>query len=184
MKIYYFGTQESQAYLSGPDGEDDPCEPDPPRSLAARWLPPTMTIVTSDAFRSHLSKCDFPSYLPSTAMLSSRAVDRLRSLLLTCGEVLPIHVSNDQEAFYLFNVTRIINAVDMKRSKFMKLPSGAIGPCELLIFDPALIPSDALFFKNTQMGPATRIFVTERAVAAVESAGLTGYEFRLAWSDE
>jgi hypothetical protein len=117
-------------------------------------------------------------------VLSSRAVGRLRPTLDACGEVLPIRLSNDHDSFYLFNVTRVINAVDMKRSKFLELPSGAIGPCERLVFDPALVPSDALFFKNTQMGPVTEIFATERPMAAVNGAGLTGYEFRLAWTDE
>ncbi len=93
-------------------------------------------------------------------------------------------MSNDPEKFHLFNVTRVINAVDMKRSQFLTLPSGAIGPCQRLVFDPTLIPADAMFFKNTQMGPVTEIFATERAVAAVESTDLTGYEFRLAWTDE
>jgi hypothetical protein len=139
--------------------------------------------VTSDAFQSNLPKSDFPAYLPSTAFLSARAVDRLRPILLACGEILPIDLTNDHDIFYLFNVTRVINAVDMQRSEFMELPSGSIGPCELLVFNPALIPSDAFFFKNTQMGPATRIFATEQAVAAVLRVNLTGYEFRLAWTD-
>ncbi|MBI3837462.1 MAG: hypothetical protein HY288_05965 [Planctomycetia bacterium] len=184
MKIYYFETHENQAYLTAPDGEEDQCEPDPPRSLAAEWSPPTFELVTSDAFRSYLPKCDFPAHLPSTAILSSRAVERLRPVLTACGEILPIQLSNDRDILYLFNVTCVINAVDMIRSKFMKLPSGAIGPCERLVFDPALVPSDALFFKNMQMGPITEIFATQRAVAAVESANLTGYDFRLAWTDE
>jgi hypothetical protein len=184
MKIYYFETQENQAYLYAPGGDDDLCEPDPPRSLAPEWSPPTFEIVRDDEFRSHLPKSDFPTYLPSTAMLSRRAVKRLRPVLAACGEILPIYLSNDRDILYLFNVTRVINAVDMNRSKFLRFPSGRIMTCERLIFDPALIPSDVLFFKNTQMGPATHIFATERAVAAVEQAYLTGYEFRLAWSNE
>ena len=184
MKIYYFGSQENQAYLTTPDGDDDQCEPDPPRSLGDRWLSPRFEIATSNAYGSNLPKCDFPAYLPSTAILSGRAVDRLRPVLAACGEILPIHLSNDHETFYLFNVTCIIDAVDMKRSKFLRYPSGRIMTCERLIFEPALIPGDALFFKNTQLGPAVRIFVTERAAATVDSANLTGYEFKLAWTDE
>jgi hypothetical protein len=63
----------------------------------------------------------------------------------------------------------------------MALPSGAIGPCERLIFDPKLIPDDALFFKNTQMGPVIEIFATEPAATR---ARFTGYGFRLAWSNQ
>jgi hypothetical protein len=184
MKIYYFESQENQAYLTAPDGDDDRCEPDPPRSLAAQWSSPRFEIVTSDAFRSNLPKCDFPAYLPSTAMLSARAVERLHSVVSACGEILPIHLSNDPETYYLLNVTRVINAVDMNRSKFLRFPGGGIMKYERLVLDPKAIPDEALFFKTTQLGPVTEIFATERAVATVEGANLTGHDFRLAWSDE
>jgi hypothetical protein len=72
----------------------------------------------------------------------------------------------------------------MQRSKFMDLPSGAIGPCELLVFDSTKLPTEAVYFKNTQMGPCTEIFATEAAVHAFESANLTGHAFELVWSDE
>src|SRR5262249_22549083 len=156
-----------QAYLWAPGGDDNRCEPDPPRSLANVWSSPTFQLVTNDTWWGELSKCDFPSYLRTVVMLSARAAKRLSSLLDACGELLPIFVNNDRDAYYFFNVTRVVNAVDMRKSKFLELPSGAIGPCELLVFDPGLVPSEALFFKNTQMGPITEIFATEQAVAAV-----------------
>jgi hypothetical protein len=184
MKIYFFETQENQAYLYAPNRDSDRCDPDPPRSLAAEWTPPTFEIVGCDEFRSYLPKSDFPTFLPSTAVLSARAVERLRPILIACGEILPIYLNNDRDVLYLFNVTRVINAVDMQRSKFLRFPSGGIMECERLIFDPTQFPDNALFFKNTQMGPVTEIFATEAAVAAVKKARLTGYEFRLAWSDE
>jgi hypothetical protein len=184
MKIYFFETQDNQAYLYAPDGDRDQCDPDIPRSLAADWSPLTFELVRSDEFRTYLPKSDFPTYLPSTSFVSARAVERLRPVLTSCGEILPIYLNNDPDIFYFFNVTCIINAVDMKRSKFMRFPSGRIMMCEQLVFDSELIPDDALFFKNTQMGPATEIFATEGAVAAVENADLTGYEFRLAWTNE
>lgn len=184
MTIYTFHNRGNQAYLYAPDETVDLCMPDPPRSLAPTWSPPTFELVGSDEFRSFLPKTDFPTLTIATAVLSARAVERLRPILTACGEILPIYLSNDRDAFYLFNVTRIVNAVDMRRSRFMKLPSGAIGPCELLVFDAAKLPAGALFFKTTQMGPVTEIFATEAAVAAVKKARLTGYEFRPAWSDE
>jgi uncharacterized protein DUF1629 len=184
MNVYQFDTQDHQAYLYASDDVCRQCRPDPPRSLAAHWSPPTFELVRNDEHRSNLPKSDFPIITIGMMVLSARAVARLRPILDACGEILPIRLSNDHDTFYLFNITRVINAVDMKRSRFMELPSGSIGPCELLIFNPALIPADALFFKTTQMGPATRIFATERAVVAVLSASLTGYEFRIAWTNE
>jgi hypothetical protein len=184
MNVYEFDTKDNQAYLYAPDDVCQQCEPEAPCSIGANWSPPTFELVRSDEYRSNLPKSDFPIFTIATMVLSERAVKRLRPLLLTCGEILPIRLSNDHDIFFLFNVTRVIDAVDMRRSKFMDLPSGSIGPCELLVFDPALIPSDALFFKTKQLGTATSIFATERAVAAVMAAHLTGYEFRLAWTNE
>jgi hypothetical protein len=184
MKIYTFHNADNQAYLYSRERAAQRCIPDPPRSLAKNWLPPTFELVGSDEFHSYLPKTDFPTLTVAGVALSGRAVERLRPVLLACGEVLPIRLHNDQEAFYLFNITQVINAVDMRHSRFMELPSGAIGPCELLVFDPNKIPDDALFFKNTQMGPITEIFATQRAVDAVKRARLSGYEFRLAWSND
>ena len=90
-------------------------------------------------------------------------------------------IANDPDDFYLFNVTRIINAVDMDRSKFEILPSGAIGECELLVFDPKKL-TDALFFKNTQMGSHYDIFASETVVETVKRARLTGFEFTPDWT--
>lgn len=184
MKIYQLGTREQQAYLAAPNGDDDQCDPDVPRSMSMDWKSPQFELVTDDVHFGRLPKCDFPHYLPSAPMLSHRAVVRLRPLLLTCGELLPIDVTNDDDAFYLFNVTRIVDAIDMRRSQFARFPSGKIMLCELLIFDPRLIPDEPIFFKTTQMGPATDIYATEKARTTVEATDLTGYEFRLAWSDE
>jgi len=141
-------------------------------------------LITQDEFGDDLPKTDFLTAIIATSILSERAANRLRPILEACGELLPIKLNNDPDEFFLFNVTAVVNAVDMQLSKFFKLPSGAIGHCLKLVFDPAKIPSDALFFKNTQMGPVTEIYATEAAKTAVENAGLTGYEFRLAWSDE
>ena len=184
MKIYTFHSAPNQAYLYASDVVTDRCIPDPPRRLSENWTPPNFELVGSDEFRSYLPKTDFPPLLSGAVILSAKAVERLRNVLAPSGEVLPIQLNNDRDSFYLFNITRVINAVDMRRSNFMKFPSGAIGPCELLVFDPNKIPDDALFFKNTQMGPITEIFATQRMVDALKKARLSGYEFRLAWSDD
>jgi hypothetical protein len=184
MRIYELDTQEDQAYLSASKEVRRQCDPDPPRSLAATWSAPTCKIVGCDRYHSYLPKTDFPTFLPTTVVLSGRAVDRLRHILIPCGEILPIHLSNDRDTLYLFNVTRIVNAIDMTSSKFIRFPGGGIMECERLIFDAARIPDDTWFFKTTQLGAVTEIFATDAAVTAVKQARLTGYKFRLAWSNE
>jgi uncharacterized protein DUF1629 len=184
MIVYEFDTQDNQAYLYATDDICSRCEPETPRSIGANWSPPTFELVRSDEYRTNLPKSDFPIFTIATMVLSARAVERLRPMLITCGEILPIRLSNDHDTFYLFNVTRVINAVDMKRSEFMRLPSGGIMKYERLVFDPTAIPDEAIFFKTTQLGPVTEIFATEHAVVNVMEANLTGYEFRLAGTSE
>src|SRR3954470_3886923 len=113
MNIYFYGCAEEYAYLSSKFGlDDDPCEPQPPRALAAEWTPPTLELVSRDGFKTSMPKGDFFHYLPSTAFLSARAVERLRPILERSGEILPVYLTNDRDTIYLFNVTSVINAVD------------------------------------------------------------------------
>lgn len=184
MKIFELNTEDNQAYLYAPLDLIEQCIPEPPRSLLAGWRSPVFELVRDDEFRCNLRKTDFPTLGHDAPVLSARAVDRLHPILTPCGELLPIRCSNDPDDFFLFNVTRIINAVDMKKSKFFSLPSGAQGHCEHLVLDPKQIPTDALFFKTTQLGNWYPVYATEAAADIVRKSGLTGYEFRLAWSDE
>ncbi len=184
MKVFEFDTQDDQAYVHASSETSQRCKPDPPRSLARGWSPPTFELAGSDEFRSFLPKTDFPTFTIATMVLSARAVGRLGPILRASGEVLPIHIRNDPGEFFLFNVTRVINAVDMQRSRFVRFRDGGIMKCELLVFDPARLPQEAVFFKTTQMGKCTEIFATDSAVKAVEDARLTGSEFRLVWSNE
>ena len=78
-------------------------------------------------------------------------------------------MSNDPDTLYLLNVTRIINAVAMERSRFLRFDSGGIMKVERLVFDSTKLPTEAVFFKNTQIGACTEIFATEAAVQAVEA---------------
>ena len=143
MNVYEFDTQDNQAYLYTTEDQCRQCKPNPPRQLGANWSPPTFELVRSDEYRSNLPKSDFPTFTIATMVLSARAVERLRPMLVACGEILPIRLSNDHDTFYLFNVTRVLDAVDMKRSEFMRLPSGGIMKYERLVFDAATIPDEA-----------------------------------------
>jgi hypothetical protein len=184
MKVYSFHNGEQQAYLYAPVHQVDACAPEPPRSLGAGWPTPTFEAVASDEYCSYMPMTDFPALIGGTAVLSQRAVDRLWPIIEACGEALPIRLSNHPGDYYLFNVTRMIDGVDMGKSQFLRFPSGRIMKCERLVFDPKLIPNQAVFFKTTQMGPADTIYATQLAVDAVKRAKLTGHAFELDWSDE
>ncbi len=184
MHVYYYDTADDTAYVHALGKDMDRCSPDPPRSLTARWVPPTMELVEQDDTSSHLKAADFAMFLPSVAVLSLRAITQLRSLVEACGEALPIALSNSRHSYFIFNITLTLDAVDMDRSEFQRFPNGEIMKYKRLVFDRAKIPREPLFFKTTQLGPITEIFATAEAVAAIEQAGLTGYEFRLAGTDQ
>ena len=184
MNLYTIRSLLEQAYLIDAADNGDCCEPDPPHALGRTWVVPELELIVSDEFEEHRPKMDFPRYLPSVMMVSAKAVDRLRPILANSGEILPIRVINDPDDYYFFNVTRVVNAVDMEHSIFRRLPSGGIMSYERLIFDPKKLPTGPAFFKTTQLGPVTEIYATEAAVRAVEDANLTGHDFRLVWSSE
>jgi hypothetical protein len=184
MRIYEFHNADNQAYVYAPEDVAAACLPDPPRSLAAGWSPPCFELVHDDEYRRDLPKSDFLTFAMVVMVLSDRAVERLAPILKGCGETLPIQLSDVPDRYYLFNVTRLIDAIDMKKSKFMRFPDGRIMKVERLIFDPAKEPVGAVFFKTTQLGPVTEIFATESAVRVVNDADLTGHDFRLVWSDD
>jgi hypothetical protein len=178
--MYIFSTKDNQAYLTSPfRGVPDPCEPDPPRSLALEWEAPLFTIVSSGAFHSYLPKTDFPPYLRTVPVLSSRAVGRLRAILENSKELLPIYLSNDKDILYFFNVTREVDAVDMQNSEFMRFSDGGNMQYERLVFDLTRLPDEPVFFKTTQLGPITEVFANESAVGAIKKARLTGHDFQL-----
>jgi hypothetical protein len=184
MKVFEFRNADNQAYLYSSGDDYDRCDPNPPRAIGNSWSPPTFELVRSDEFHTLLPKTDFPTFLLGTMVLSERAVDRLRPILDACGEILPINLSNDRDKLYLFNVTRLIDVVDVERSKFFEMPSGAMGYCEALALTPTKIPHGPVFFKTNQAVSVTSLFATEEAVSAVSNARLMGHDFVLAWSDE
>jgi len=184
MRIYSLHSANGFAYLHAQDEIVNQCVAEPPRSLANGWSTLTFELVGTDELLSYRPKSDFPALTLGTAVVSRHAVEELSPVLQSCGELLPIRLSNDRDAFYLFNVTYTLNAVDLTRSKFWRFPDGNIGHCEQLVFDPSLVPNDALFFKTNRLPEVYDIFATQTAVDAVKGARLTGYEFRLAWSNE
>src|SRR5205085_12150383 len=97
MRIYSFHNADNQAYLYAPHHVVTGCTPDPPRSLAKGWSSPTFELIGKDEIHSFLPKTDFPTFALATPILSARAVERLRSILELCGEVLPIRLSNDRD---------------------------------------------------------------------------------------
>ena len=100
-------------------------------------------------------------------------VDRLGQwLALECNEA----------TYWLFNVTNIIDALDEQKSEIARFSDGRIMDIDSFVFRPEKVTGHLLFqVRNT---PATPNLVTQDFVDLVHEHGLTGFSFRLVWSEE
>jgi hypothetical protein len=114
-------------------------------------------------------------------VLSRRALDVLLPNIGTLGQVLPLAFEEAEYAF--FNITNVVNALDESRSELEHFPStGRLSRVLRYAFKPEAV-RDQLIFKIPQQ-PGGFAFVTDRFVDIVKANGLTGFGFKLMWTDE
>ena len=127
-----------------------------------------------------LRKGDTPYLSSHIPVFSSKAVTVLEDFLKSNGELLPI--SCDGEKYFLYNVTRVVDALDKPK-------------CELQLFDDGKIMdivrysflkekmTEVVIFKLPQ-DPLGWVYATDPVVERVQAAGLKGFKFRLVWSSD
>ena len=125
---------------------------------------------------------DFPSLIPFIPVFSQRAVDALRELLESHGELLSADCLNCTHTGYLiFNVTRVVDALDMERSEFQRFQSsGRIMQIIHHEFNGHRLQGVHIF-KVPQLHRSD-VYVTDTFVRRVQDAGLSGFTFRPVWS--
>jgi len=130
--------------------------------------------------RTRLPKGDTPGLSTHIPVLSPGAVMALGELLENNGELLPI--SCDGEEYFLYNVTRLIDALDETNCELERFADGTILDIDRYsFFKEALI--GVVLFKVPQNALGD-VYVTDSFVARVKAAKLKGFEFRLVWSSE
>ena len=123
-------------------------------------------------------KGDYPALDANTPIFTRRAVTALADLLERNGELIPISVSGEEH--YLFNVTRVIDALDESRSSAVRFDDGRIIYVKVHYLFADRI-RDAPIFKIPQTVDSD-VFVTDEFVTRVESARLKGFLFPFLWS--
>lgn len=88
----------------------------------------------------------------------------------------------DEAPYWLFNVTNIVDALDEANSELVRFSSGRIMEIAQFTFYPTKLQGH-LFFHVPQ-GPGGPNLVTQDFVDLVHEHGLTGFSFRLLWSEE
>lgn len=103
---------------------------------------------------------------------TARAVEALQDVLFPFGQILPLR-SVDGE-FYLWNVTRMLDALDEEASELLRFPSSdRIMVVQRWSFRAAVVER-AVAFKIPQM-PVAYTFVTDAFMRRVEEERLVGF---------
>jgi hypothetical protein len=122
-----------------------------------------------------LSRGDFPSLaLPHIPVFSARAAEVLRPLLTSSGELLPIKC--EDEEYLAFNVTVLVDALNVNASDILRFPSGRIMDVKTYIIDAERLNSCAIFkLPETAL---MDVFVSDEFLKLVDDAKLHGFSFR------
>lgn len=127
-----------------------------------------------------LPKGDTPGFSTHIPVLSSRAVAALSDLLEENGELLPI--ACDKEDYYLFNVTRVVDALDESNCELDRFPNGRIMDVVRYSFFPDKLEGVNVF--KIPQAVLMDVFVTDLFVQRVKTAGLGGFKFREVWRSD
>ena len=143
--------------------------------------PWTDVTIGWDPDMRRLPKGDYPSLFTNVPVFSRKAATALADLLEGNGELFPVLISDEE--YYVFNVTRVIDALDESRSKIITFDgSSRVMDIDVHCFVAEKL-ENATIFKIPQV-PTMDVFVTDALVERVQSARLKGFKFPLLWSRE
>lgn len=178
MRVYRFSVVEGQEWIL-------PCAPDVFDTLLAldgreqvSWRPPRMELLKSDAAGRLLNRSDFPWHGYHAPFIRAEAAATLRCELERWGELLPVECA---EPVWLYNVTTVIDALDLSATRIVHFDDGSIMDIEAHAFRAASIGTSEVF-KLPMRSSAT--YATESFVDRIERAGLSRLSFELVWRDD
>jgi len=146
--------------------------------LGPEWRPIDMYWETDGDTRP---RSDFSTIVGGGLVLNERAKEALSDLLEGRGELLPLRVRDDGD-HYVFNVTRLSEALNQGRSELAFFRSGRIMDVDRYEFHSSKLSADAIF-KLPQI-PEMYTFVTDAFRERVDQEGLTGFIFdRQVWTE-
>jgi hypothetical protein len=127
-----------------------------------------------------LPKGDTPGLSSHIPVFNPKAVKALADFVEPSGELLPVTCGG--ERFFLFNVTRLVDALDETNSDLKRFSDGRIMMIDRHVFQPEKLRS-VVVFKLPQK-PLSCAYVTDPFVQRVNDAGLKGFKFPLVWSSD
>ena len=141
--------------------------------IGKSWSP--LRVEVDDDDPSQLPLADFPSLTISHIPCFSKfAVATLHDVLVQNGEVLPL--SCDAGDYFAYNVTSIIDALNIEASDIDYFPSGKFMDVKRYTLYPERVKGADIF--KLPQAPLMGVFVTDRFVRLVEQNQLSGFLFK------
>lgn len=178
MRIYTFSVPGQHEWILPVDSGDFETFFSLDGRPQTEWNEPAMQIVRDADNGEPVMYSDFPWLGEHAPVLRPPAVNALRKVLDTHGELLPLRCA---ETVWLFNATWVIDALDEVQSQIARFDNGDILAIERYVFSPAVIGSLEMFKLPVRSSP---VFVTDKFVARVADARLEGVSFQFLWTNE
>lgn len=144
--------------------------------MSESWVPLDVEILVEENDQK-AKKNDIPSLSPGIPVFTKRAADALGTLLTSNGELLPL--GSPVGEYYAFNVTNIIDALNVERSDVKRFGSGKIMRVNKYEFFREKVVGEVIF-KIPQLR-RSHIFVTDVFLNAVQKMDLHGIVLKEVW---
>lgn len=136
-----------------------------------------MQFVRVDEHHDALTS-DFPWLASHVLIVRERALENLRGILESNGELLPLN-TNDGTNLWAYNA-RVVNALDEARSSLQKFS----GTNRIMRIRKVAFIKDAIIGVDVFRLPyqASATYVSERFIERIKKAELVGLDFKEVWS--
>lgn len=151
-------------------------------SRTSEWTPIRMRALERLDDRGRLLRSsDIPWLGEHALVFRNDSYEAVREVLNGSGEFLELVLANSGEALWLFNVCRVIDALDEARSDVVRFPSsGRIMAINRHEFRPHILRGEVAF----RVPQVRTLFLTHPAAKAIERVGPTGTALMEVWRHE
>lgn len=186
MKYYKMKANANECWFAFPQDldEEEYSKKFSGHSLKKDWLITEFEYYKQNA-KSEIKengKSDYPPYKAHIPILSEKAVLSLNELLESNGELLNINITDEDDNYYIFNVTNVKDALDkgLSNIKYFR-DSNRIMRVKEYVFRKEVINDSDIFMLNEPKFEEP--IVSQKFVNKVEESGLKGFKFELIWED-
>jgi len=143
----------------------------------AGWVPRGVRLITRDERKSY--EVTNVTSLGIITAFPRATRDRIGHYFEPYGEFLPM-LSADGE-YYLYNVTNVIDCLDLERCSYETFDDGRIMRIEKYMFRKECLENQDVF--RIRQTHRSRDYITSRLVKKIEALGITGFRFDLLWCE-